>query len=121
MRRYLAPAVAYAVLAGLAFLGNETAPIDGWIVAVAFAAGYLAVSLWWILVASRKARPIWPHLVAVWAPAILPVWGAAGTMIAMTRDDNAGLMAFVTFPVAAIALASCAVGALRLLLDRAAA
>lgn len=116
MQRYRGPAFGFLALAVLAALGALAPVRDGLAPATAFAVGYLAVSVWWIAAASRPARPVWPHALAVWLPALLPLWAALGTARAMAQTDNAALLAFFTFPAAAAALAACAAGALRLAL-----
>lgn len=68
--------------------------------------GVCAASLWWVVVAARANPPLAPHLAAVLAPALLPIYLIWRSAEAMAYSDAAaiGIMALAPFIVVLLAL-----------------
>ncbi|MFZ5720313.1 MAG: hypothetical protein ACOY5Y_12735 [Pseudomonadota bacterium] len=95
MRRYILPGglllVAVAVLPMAAVAGwNETWPglplsVANWI--------YALGAVVWSIEAVRAKPPLWPHLIAVWAPLAAP----AAVMWRALQHSDAGALGFFAF------------------------
>ena len=124
MRRYLGPVIAYVVVVAAVFA--MTAVLNaGWLGSATLAGvapllllvvGYIAASVWWVVRASGAPGPLWPHLIAVWAPAILPVASLVGVVDRTREVDNAAMFFEVALYPAVLMVLVCGAGAIRLVL-----
>lgn len=132
MRRYLGPVIAYVLVVAAVFamtavldagwLGSDT--LAGMAPLLMLVVGYGAASVWWVVRASGAPKPLWPHLVAVWAPAVLPVASLFGVVNRMREVDNAAMLFEFSLYPAVLMVLVCGAGAIKLVLrffERAAA
>ena len=64
---------------------------------------YATAALWWIVRAARPAARLWPHLLAVWVPAIVPVGLLAWSTYTMMYETDAAAMVVVVLLLPAYA------------------
>ncbi len=100
MRRYLLPGALYLVALAASVALNRN-PLF-WLPL----SGVCAASLWWVVVAARAKPPLAPHLAAVLAPALLPIYLIWLSAKAMAYSDAAaiGIIALAPFIVLLLAL-----------------
>lgn len=119
MLRYILPAAAFLLIAVAWLLPWENQSFSAPETLLAL---YGVATLWWVIVAARAPPPYWPHVIAVWVPAVLPVglmlWPLWGPNDGIDNGIDNGIGVVVMAPLAAITLLICAAGALTLRINR---
>lgn len=111
--RLRGPAVAYGLAAG--YLALRWDSVDAWV----GLAVYAIASVWWLVAVMRTSWPMALELVAVWAPAVLPVILLVLLQKAFAYSDAAAaIAAFSAAPFIAVFLIAPAVCAVVLLFRR---
>lgn len=115
MLRYVLPAAAFLLVA-LTWVGPWEGPGHPGAETLLFLYGL--GTLWWVIVAARAPPPYWPHVIAVWAPAVPPVGLVLWPLWGPDHGVDNGIGVVVMAPLAAITLLVCAAGALTLRINR---